>query len=492
MDLTASVPGVQTGNQIVFIINLAAGAQQTSPVYTISRSTRLSLPMTNNGSGASTIPRAIQTTGQNACDAVQNRRGGPLGSFVNYTVANTAVDSWFFFVNPNQGATIVVSLTNYSVQGQLQVWTEQFGCGTLSTQPIAFGTNPNPRLIVGNLPVGNIYFRVVSAPPQQLPAAYNISWGYAGGSGPLEPNNNPCQAVPLQPGVTLTTFLDDQFDFYSMNVTSPGTISVLAQGITIGGAQVQMRTQLVNSFCDPVTSTNFLGPNFGVVPAGGGDVGFSNFINTPGLYYIRVSLANGVAPNNTAYRITWSASSSTGNTAGPIFTTNPNQPPSCNPSVPNSGCQGDIALSVALGGTVTYYWFGMGTIPGGYDTLQMQVIAVTNLVGCGAGNAGATNPSSFANNFNSVGTTAPSGSVAIQFNQAGGYNVNFRALRQGQVVFSDGKPLKVGCGLQTATFIDLDGKDAKFTSTSQSLLDQPDRPIAIFTEDSPPDVKPHP
>jgi hypothetical protein len=229
------------------------------------------------------------------------------------------------------------------------------------------------------------------------------------------------------------------------------------------------------------------------VPAGGGDVLLGSVsIPGPGTYFIRVSLPNGITPPGTSYRITWNylGGGTSGGTAGPIFTTNPNQPPTCNPAVPNSGCQPDIATNVALNGTVTYYWFGLNTIPGGYDTIQMRVIAVTNLTGCGAGNPGAVNPQGFANNFASVGTTVPNGSLAFTFNQIGGYNINIQVLRAGQVVFSDGKPLKVGCGFQSATFLDLEGKEAPYAT--QSLLDLPERPLAVFHEDTPNPARPHP
>jgi hypothetical protein len=275
-----------------------------------------------------------------------------------------------------------------------------------------------------------------------------------------------------------------------MNITATTNIQVLVRGFTVSGAQVQVRSQIIpNTGCSPISSTTLI-PPFGVVPSGGGDVLLGSVpIPGPGTYFIRVSLPNGVVPPGTAYNISWNylGGGTSGTTAGPVFTTNPNQPPTCNQP---GGCQPDIATNVALNGTVTYYWFGMQNIPGGYDTLQMQVIAVTNLQGCGAGNPGAVNPQGYANNFANLNTTAPNGSFAFTFNQIGGYNINFRALRQGQVVFSNGKPLKVGCGFQSASFIDLEGKEAPYAT--QSLLDLPERPLAVFYEDTPNPARPHP
>jgi hypothetical protein len=504
LDLTANVAGAPSGSSILFFVNRASnGTQVASPTYSVSRSTTSNLPFLIRDSGTSVIPRIITNTGISACNAVQVGTAGPLGAFVNYQVSNTRVDSWFYMVNPTPSATIIVSLTNYTVQGQLQVWFEQFGCLQLQPQPAVFGANPNPRLTIGNAPVGNIYFRVISASPNPptpppAPPPYNISWAYAGGSGPFEPNNNPCQAVPLGPGTTLTSFVDDQYDFYSMNITATSQIQVLVQGVTVGGAQVQVRSTVnPNVGCgDPVNSTSLI-PPFGVVPSGGGDVLLGAVsIPGPGTYFIRVSLPNTITPPGTAYRVTWNyvgGGGTGGDTAGPIFTTNPNQPPTCNPAVPNTGCQGDIVSNIPETGSATFYWRGMSRIPGGYDGLQIRITAKTDLVGCSPtvfpSDPTRVNPQGYGNTWGNVAGTS-TGSITFQFNKHGGYTVAFRAVRGGNQVFYDEKPMKVGCGTTAATFLDLEGKEAPFAT--QSLLDMADRPIAVFYEDTLNPARPHP
>jgi hypothetical protein len=185
-----------------------------------------------------------------------------------------------------------------------------------------------------------------------------------------------------------------------------------------------------------------------------------------------------------------------GDTAGPIFTTNPNQPSSCNPTVPNSGCQPDIPGNVAEHGFFTYYWFGMANL-GSYDTMQMRIRGDINLDGCPKNiypsDPTQTVPTGYGNTWGNLPTLASKGSQTFQFNKHGAYAVAFRVMRggpNGQQLFYDEKPLRVGCGFQSS-FIDKEGNIEVFQAPS--LLDQPERVVAVFNEDTGnPDVKPHP
>lgn len=499
LSVTLNPNTIANGSAIFFQISSSDGTVTTSsPVYNLTRATRSYLPLMYRNSGASTIPNTITATGANACDASQNRRGGPLGSFVNYVVQNTSTESWFFFNNTLPGASIVVSLTNYaSVQGQLQVYAEVGnGCGALSGL-LGFATNPNPIVTVSGLPAGNVYFRVISGSGQPAPLPYIINWGFVGASGPFEPNNNPCQATQLTPGTQYTTFSDDAYDFFGMNITGTGQIQVLVQGFTIGFAQIQVRSPLINNNCDPVNSTNRLDP-FGVVPSGGGDVLLTVFIPNPGLYYVRVSLPPNVSGNGQPYRIRWNYLGALGgDTAGPIFTSNPNQPSTCNPRVPNTGCLGDLPFNVTEGGAFTFYWFGMVNIAGGYDQLQIKIRDDITLDGCPKNvfpsDATQIDPQGFGRVWGNVGTTASRGSITFTFRKHGSYAVGFRALRGGQEVFFDEKPVRVSCGFLGKTQLgNVDARGYVTADVSPEFANEPLRPIAVFTADNPPVAKPHP
>lgn len=442
MSVTFDPNTIEIGSAVIFQISSSDGTvTTTSPVYGLSRGTKLRLPFLFRTAGA--IPLTILATGANACDALNNHRGGPLSPSLSYFVQGTSTESWFFTYNATPGATIVVSLTNYtSVAGQLQVFREQAGCGALAPL-LAFGTNPNPVVTVTGLPAGRVYFRVISGVGQPAPPPYIISWSEVSNSGSFEPNNNPCQATPTQPGVQYTTLSDDQYDFFAMNITGTAQIQVVVQSFTIGSAQVQVRSPLKAGFScpgngeDPVNSTNRIDP-FGVVPPGGGDVSFNVNIPGPGLYYIRVSLPPNVAGNNQPYRISWNYAGGLPDTRDPLFTSNPNQPY-------NPPYNGDILFNINTGDTATYYWSGLQSL-GSYDTIQVRVEPKGDLQGCGLGDVARINPPSYGNNWVSLGTTAPRGSISIQFNAIGGYKIMLRVLQSSTVRFFDEKPLKVSCG----------------------------------------------
>lgn len=464
---------VPVGATIYFEINAEDNSRTaTSPGYALTRQAKVFLPVIMRLFGQ---PAFI--TGESACDAVNNQRGGPLAPNTTYTVTFTRQDSWFFITNTVPNAAIVVSLTNYTVAGQLQVHREQSGCASL--QLLNFAPSPNPVVTVYNVPVGRVYFRVITN--GQAPPTYRIRWSYGAG-GPLEPNNHPCEAPTIQPGVVYTPWSEDQYDFFAINVTTTGQVQVRVIGHTIGGTQVQVRSPLKPGFvcpgngADPINSTSRIDP-FGIVPSGGGSVTVTVNLTTTGLHYIRVSLPSSTG-NGQPYQISWVYAGPSGGTAGPIFTTNPNQPPTCDSRVPGSGCQPDTLSNVNIGQPATYYWFGMQALAP-YDAIQMQVVGVNNLAGCGQGNPATVQPPQFSSaNWTSVGTTAPQGSVTLQFGSAGGYNIRLRVMQGATEKFYDAKPLKVSCG------------------TLMMAQDESDAPafqwIGSVSPPLPSDVQPHP
>ena len=444
--LTAMLsPGdVPPGGLILFEIGAQNGTiTTTSPLYGFDFKTFLPLIGRNFGY-TSVVGDTVLDTGTSACDALNNQKGGPLQPFVNYLVQNTRTDSWLFGVNTIPNATVIVSLTNYtSVTGQLQVYREQAGCATLAAV-LGLGSNPNPEVILTNVPTGTLYFRVVSASGQPAPPPYRIRWrNYAPGVDPFEDDDTPCQAAPTQPGVTYLRFSDDQHDFFSLNVNGPALVQVTVLSHMVSGAQAQVRSPLKPGFVcpgngdDPVNSTDRIGA-FGVVPSGGGNTQF--VVDLPpgnAQYYIRVSLPS--AGNGQPYYLRWEFISANGApaTRDPLFNSNPSQPylPPYN---------GDTLTNIPTGTMAVYYWSGMqGLWP--YDSIQVQINGTNTLVGCPTGNPAATVPNTFANTWASVGTV-PRGRWAVQFNMVGGYVIKIRVMQGSMQKFYDEKPLKVGCG----------------------------------------------
>ena len=506
LDLNVSGLGsVNTSNtRILFKVNLSGGAQQESAIYNLTRNSRLSLPVINRDSGVSTIPLNITQTAASSCDASNSRRGGPLGSFLRYTVSNTAMDSWFWAFNPNPGASIVVSLTNYSaVQGQLQVVVDSAGgCGTNTM--LGFGTNPNPVVAVNNVPRGNIFFRVVSGSGQPQPPAYNIGWGFnrgggGGGSGTeIEPNNNTCQPTPLPVGATFTANDNDQFDFYSITITTSGQIMILMEGHQTVGTQVQVRAPVgfngvgesncqstipaalrKDPYTDPVGNVGSPGAQVltrsGLVFPGGNNGEIAGSPNPPQTWFIRVALPANTSPSNKQYTIRW-AYLPPGSSALPF-------PDKLGQTAPANGPDPLLRANSPFSDNTrelwyySYFWANLDKLASGVDTIQMGLDSWT-LDGCPAStfppDPSRTVPTGFAGNWVTV-SNQPSGVMTWKMNKSGAYRVRFRALRNNNVVAANEKPIRVDCGFTTYNFGGL-WPLSNETTTPGSPLIGPEKP----------------
>jgi hypothetical protein len=476
--------------QILFKVNRAGGsAVPDSALYTLTRNSRAGLPIANRNAGVSTIPTTINQTAPSSCHAFVYRTGSPLGSYVNYRVNGTAGDSWFWAVNPRVGATLVVSLTNYTnVAGQLQVFSDVGGVCSNLTPLLAFGANPNPIVSLVNAPIGNIYFRVVSGETspgvRPTPPPYNISWGFVtgsiGGSGSeIEPNNNICQATPLPERAVFTANDNDQFDFYAISVPSSGQVMILMENHGTVNAQVQVRapfrynninedlTDAPNPNCpvritsglrkDPYTDPVGFVPQAGaqlltrtgIVIDGGSSGDNAGTANPPQTWYIRVATPNPTGQSGKQYTIRW-VLLPPGVTAYPFAD-------KLTRTEPASGNDPLLRVNDPFSGNTrekwfyTFFWANMNRINGGFDTIQFGIDSWT-LSGCDANvfppDPSRTVPSGFANTWTTV-SNQPSGAMTFKMNKSGAYRIRFRALRAGQQVFGDEKAIRVDCGFQT-------------------------------------------
>jgi hypothetical protein len=125
------------------------------------------------------------------------------------------------------------------------------------------------------------------------------------------------------------------------------------------------------------------------------------------------------------------------------------------------------------------------------------VRGVSNLQGCGLGDPSRTNPNFYANTWASVGTLSPRGSISIQFNAAGGYNIELRVMQSGTQRFYDAKPLKVSCGTLMTAREYLSVMDNPTLIVPEDKLDEPLQPPDLVLPEVvlpsvQPDVEPHP
>jgi hypothetical protein len=238
-------------------------------------------------------PLNLTTLGGNttACGAI-----GPLitGRIYDATigVGTGSFNDWYYS-DVAAGASFRVTLDTPPTQGtQMQAFAiPSTDCTLVTGTPTRLVelavTN---TLSLSGLAAGRVYFRVVGA--DGLPfAAYKIrvdgSAGGGGGggneTGPFEDNDNPCQATKTTAGTTYTSNIDDTYDFYEINVPAAGYVRLMLDNHNSPG-QMQLRSPVINSNCDPVNSTTRIDPAAFIV---NGNSQYVKFV-TPGVYYARI------------------------------------------------------------------------------------------------------------------------------------------------------------------------------------------------------------
>jgi hypothetical protein len=509
LDLVATgLNGVNTSNtRILFKVNISGGGTQESAIFNLTRNSRLSVPVINRDAGVTTIPQNITQTENDACNAVSTGRGGPLGSFLRYNVSNTRAESWFFANNPTPGASIVVSLTNYTnVAGQLQLVIP--GDGSCGSRTIAgFATNPNPVVVVNNVPGGRILFRVVSGDGVSVPSAYTIGWainrgGGTGGSGSeIEPNNNTCQATPLPERAVFTANDNDQFDFYSITITQSGQILLLMENHNTVGTQVQVRAPVryngvaeadcqstipaglrKDPYVEPIGNVTSVGARVlsragGLVFPGGVDGDTAGVLATPQTWFIRVATPNAGGQSNKQYTLRW-VFLPPGVSAYP-FMDKMTQTGPARGSDPLLRAGDPFDTTAREKWYYSFFWANMDKIGGGAaDTIQFGIDSF-QLNGCPNAqfppDPGRTVPAGFGGNWVTV-SNQPAGVMTWKMNKSGSYRIRFRALRAGAVVNSDEKPLRVDCGFTIYNFGGL-WPLSNDTATPGSPLIGPEKPF---------------
>ncbi len=351
---------------------------------------------------------------------------------------------------------------------------------------LTLGTNPNPVVVVPNVPAGIIYFRVVSIETspgnRPVPAPYIISWGYLTGGGggggtgsEIEPNNNLCQATPLPVGATFSATDNDQFDFYSITITTSGQIMIMMEGHQTTGTQVQVRAPFQfngvgeppcpqtmpaelrkEPYTDPIGNVASPGAmvltRSGLVFPGGSDGDTAGSPNPPQTWYIRVATPNPTGQSQQKYTIRW-AYLPPGATALP-FPDKMTQTGAVNGPDPLLRVNSTFSDNTREKWYYSYFWANLDKIAGGVDTIQFGIDSWT-LDGCPANvfppDPGRTVPTGFAGNWVTV-SNQPSGAMTWKMNKSGAYRIRFRALRAGNVVTANEKAIRVDCGFSVYNF----------------------------------------
>lgn len=302
------------------------------------------------------VPQALPTDlvsfepNNSSCQAI-----GPLRGNTTYQAAfeSNDFDDWFYY-DVSAGSNIRLRGTNIPKPNQFQLFfASGIGCSAIPGTPNAkVDDQNNPDLTVSSQAAGRLFVRVVGIKGSTSTGRFNVRVEPSANTGAFEDNDTPCQATKTTASTGYTTYVDDDYDFFEVNITAAGTVKIQVTGYPVP-SQLQLRTPIkTNGGCDAVTSTDRIGEP-GIIVNGNAEV---VAYLTPGVYYARMGPPNGTRTGQ-AYNFSWSF------TAG----TQPIQTDTC---APFAGCNGNAA-----GAKFTLYWRNM---PGGAKaTVQLASEAVS-------------------------------------------------------------------------------------------------------------------
>ncbi len=213
-------------------------ADACSPVHTIFAATRkFYLPIIfrvggDNQRDITTIEEPNNTT----CAAF------PIALNVKYTARLNDKDD-FFRINIPVTSTLVVTVTGFTSNGQVQVRKFTGACDT-GTNYAANSFQGDPlatrQVTVLNVVPGELFVRVASTADLAPNTDYGVIFSLLGtttSTGPYEPNNNACQAYPIVAGTTYQAYPEDTSDWYSFTLSSDANVTLNLTNLNVSVGQ---------------------------------------------------------------------------------------------------------------------------------------------------------------------------------------------------------------------------------------------------------------
>jgi hypothetical protein len=216
----------------------------------------------------------------------------------------SGTDADWQYIEVGSLTTMLITATNVPVPSQLQVFVVPDGkCTSISGSPtVVVADKSDPSVTLANLNGGRVYVRLVPVMVSASPQRYSLRVTPNPApptSGLLEDNDNPCQATPTMSDTTYTSFGDDNYDFFELNVPTTGTLSMTLGADVI--TQLDLRSPVTDSGCSATTSTRALKQVFIV-----NNTANIQYFLTPGRYYARVFVATANIPNPArSYNFRW-------------------------------------------------------------------------------------------------------------------------------------------------------------------------------------------
>jgi hypothetical protein len=215
----------------------------------------------------------------------------PIAPGVRYTSRLNDKDD-FYRLNIIVTSTLIVTVTGFTQEGQVQVRKFSGACdtGTIYSSTSFQGTPGQTRqFTVGNVVPGDVYIRIASTADIGPNTDYTLVTALTGGTvstGPFEPNNSACQAAPIALNTTYTAYPEDTNDWYSFTLGTSANVvlSVTNLLVTVGQYSLYKSDNcatIVPGTTTPITTQDKATPTK--------DVG----TQTAGKYFLRVAVGSG-------------------------------------------------------------------------------------------------------------------------------------------------------------------------------------------------------
>ncbi|MCL4506283.1 MAG: hypothetical protein M1140_09715 [Chloroflexi bacterium] len=217
--------------------------------------------------------------GYSPCDAIL---ANPLTS---YSIPQDGPYRFFSMTVP-QTSTVYMTVTNYTLSGQMQfrIPPPIGNCvptaGTTLNYTV-IGTNPTIQAY--NVAPGGYLGRFSSDGGVTSTTPFTFTWNYVPATGLNEPNNTPCSATPVNVGSVYPDYPEDNYDFFLFTNPTTQTVYISVTNYTGTSGQMNLIQQTTN--CSDNAGMVFLN----TVDLTGQTSGYLTQTNViPGQYYLMV------------------------------------------------------------------------------------------------------------------------------------------------------------------------------------------------------------
>jgi hypothetical protein len=295
MTLTATLPTTITFSTFSFAVREDSSLKESEkykagfPVYMPGMTSTFAWPPTN-------------LDGMEPANDSQCTLGAGLTAEKTYngTFKSTSDNDWAY-IDVGSTVNMQITATNVPMPSQMQVFVAPNGkcTGIPGTPNATVADKADPSVTLSGLSGGRVYMRMVAATVSTSGQRYSLRVAPNPTTGSFEENDTPCQATPALADTTYTSYADDNYDFFELNVPTTGTLS-MTLGLDVV-AQLDLRSPVTDANCSATTSTRALVQKFIV-----NNQAQIQYFLAPGKYYARVYVANANMPNPArAYTFRW-------------------------------------------------------------------------------------------------------------------------------------------------------------------------------------------